>query len=180
MAPSLRLLFSAIASAARDNPTLRLSLRLHFVGTSYAGDRARKTVEPIAREFQIESIVSETTARVPYLQSLRLMQDAAIVLLIGSDDPGYAASKLYPCVMSRRPVLAICHEKSPLHGALSRCGGGRSVALEDEAGMAAAVAWALEAGAAPPPAIDEKELARYSAREMTRRQCEVFNRALGK
>ncbi|EFA71937.1 hypothetical protein CRD_02455 [Raphidiopsis brookii D9] len=128
MSLALRILFLGIQSHRRQHPETWQSVKLHFVGTSYATDnRAVKTVEPMAREFGVDDLVEEYTQRIPYFEALQTLVDSDGVLLIGSDDPSYTASKLYPCVLARKPILAIFHEKSSVVNILKQCQGGECV-----------------------------------------------------
>ena len=62
MRPALRILFGLLQGEIRSQPALTESIKLHFVGTDYATDsRARKTVEPVAREAGVDSLVNERT-----------------------------------------------------------------------------------------------------------------------
>jgi hypothetical protein len=73
-------------------------LRLAFIGTDYAPKgRGRKTVEPLAAEAGIAAQVTEQTDRVAYFVALQSMRVADFVLMIGSDDAQYTASKAAPC-----------------------------------------------------------------------------------
>lgn len=99
-------------------------LRIHFVGTSYASaGRGIKTVEPIANEYGLEGVVVEHTDRIPYSQTLRCLLDADALIVPGSNDPGYTASKIYPYLLARKPMLAIFHENSSVADVIDRVGG---------------------------------------------------------
>ncbi len=182
MARGLRALFGALRSLRRTHPAVE-RLRLHFVGTSYApAGRAEKTIEPLARELGVGDLVQEQTERVPYLQGLALLRDSAAVLIIGSDDPAYSASKVYPCILSGRPLLAILHESSLAGEVIRRCRAGEVVGFaSSEVGddlaerTRQAVLRLLELPAGATPATDWQAFAPYTAREMTRRQCAVFD-----
>jgi hypothetical protein len=187
MWPALRLLFSGLAAALRQEPDLRSNLRLHFVGTSYAPvDRAEKSAAPIAAEFGVDELVEERTGRIPYFEALRGLQDADALLVVSSDSPSYSASKLYPYMFARKPLLAVLHRASPLVQVLRQCKGGEVFRFDpnrrDDKSVAE-MAQALQriyimAQRRIIPEIDEQELQKYSAREMTRQQCEVFDRAV--
>ena len=45
------------------------------------------------------------------------MQDA--LFMPGSDDPAYTASKIYPYLLTRKPLLAIFNAESPALAVLS-------------------------------------------------------------
>ena len=187
MAHALRMLFSAFRELRRCSPELWNDVRLHFIGTSYAPfERARKTVEPIAAECGISELVEERTGRIPYFEALKALRDADALLVIGSDSPSYSASKLYPYMFARKPILAVLHRESPSVPILKQCRAGEVVTFEPgDAGDKSVVelAQAVQriytmAAQQSAPDMDEKELNKYTAREMTRRQCEVFDRAV--
>jgi hypothetical protein len=66
----------------------------------------------LAREAGIEDQVDERPGRIPYLESLQVMLDSDALFLIGSDEPHYTASKVFPYILAKRPLLAIFHEAS--------------------------------------------------------------------
>lgn len=185
MAPALRILFEAVRDVRLAGPDAADRLRAFFVGTDYATDhRARKTVEPVAAQVGVDAVVTEQPGRVPYFQALQLMSDADLLLLIGSDDPQYSASKAYPYLLARKPLVAVIHERSGLVPLLREAatllvtfGDG------DRAAATARLAVGLRALLASLPArvtLSERAAAACSAREMTRRQCEVFDRVVAR
>lgn len=184
MAPALRLLFTAVAEARRRDPEAWSGLRMNFVGTSYApGDRAARTVEPLARACGVGDLVEERTARVPYFEALQLLRQSDAILVVGSDSPSYSASKLYPCLLARRPLLALLHEDSPAVEILQRWCAGPVVRFRpgEMARVTAAMHTALQETLAAEPAADldlTRFAAEHGARAVTARQCEVFDRAL--
>ena len=117
----------------RQQPSLFERVRLHFVGTSYApGDTGKKTLEPLAQAHGVAAVVHEYPARIPYFQALRLLRDASHLLIPGSTDPHYTASKLYPYILSRRPVLAVFHERSSVVDILRDTNAGTAIAFGDQ------------------------------------------------
>ena len=186
MARGLKGLFHALADLRQTDPAAR-AVRLHFVGTSYAPKgRAEETIRPLAVAAGVGDVVSEQTDRLPYLTGLSLLRDADVILIAGSDDPSYSASKVYPCVLARRPVLAVLHDQSPAAAILRSCRAGEVVpfAANDSADSLAArlkplMAEMLLARPSPPP-TDWQAFAPYTAREMTRVQCAVFDQAAEK
>jgi hypothetical protein len=186
MKPALKILFEALKAGIASDPNVFGLLKLHFVGTDYATDaRARKTVEPVAQEIGIRELVSERTARVPYFEALQLMKDANFLILVGSDDPAYTASKVYPYLMSGKPILAVVHERSGLVPLLREARAGVVVTFTD-GGEETAVAQLLAewrrmmTQLEKPHRTNEHVLERYSAREMTVRQCAVFDGVLAR
>jgi hypothetical protein len=110
---ALSALFHHLRELKRADPDLSSKLQVHFVGTSYApAGRSVKTIEPLARRFGVDDLVQEVSHRLPYFETLALYRDGDAVLLIGSDSADYTASKLFNCVLSGQPVLAIFHAGS--------------------------------------------------------------------
>ena len=186
MSFALRTLFMGIQSARLQNPSAWESIELHFVGTSYApGDRSVKTVEPIAQEYGLADLVTEYSHRVPYFEALQIMVDSDAILLIGSDDPGYTASKLYPCILARKPILAVFHEQSSVVDILARCNAGKAVTFK--AGdrpqdltpqILTQLQWIQSLPPEYQPDTNWQAFKPYTAKEMTRKQCEVFDRVV--
>jgi hypothetical protein len=186
MAKALRGLFLALRGLRDAVPEVG-RLRLHFVGTSYApAGLAEETVAPVARDSGVGDLVLERTGRLPYLQGLALLQAADTVLVVGSDDPGYSASKVYPCVASGRPVLAVLHRASAAGAVITDCRAGDVVGFDtadtDDAlasQLAPVLRTHLERPAGARPETDWKAFEPYTAREMTRRLCAVFDHVAG-
>jgi hypothetical protein len=185
MATSLGVLFSSLNRLRREDSKWN-SVRLHFVGTSYApAHRAEQTVMPIATNYGVADMVEEQTTRAPYFESLRLLQDADAILVVGSDSAAYNPSKLATYVFARKPLLAILHHDSPGVQFLRRSGGANLVtflpANPDDSLSEAAQALQqtfVMAKAGLAQNVDQQEMANYGAREVTRRLCEIFNKAL--
>lgn len=113
MHAALRAIFQAVRAGLDRTPETFERLRLHFVGTSYAvNGHAPRRVLAVAHEAGIEPLVDEQPRRIPYLESLQVMIDSDALLLVGSDEPHYTASKVFPYVLAGRPLLALFHEES--------------------------------------------------------------------
>lgn len=116
MARTVRILFSAYRRYLESNghPCVQ-SLHFHFIGTDYApAGLAKPTILPVAKEEGVAQHVSEHCLRIPYFEALHYLSRADTIMILGSDDPGYNASKLHTCLLAGRPVLCIGHESSPL------------------------------------------------------------------
>lgn len=126
MAQAIRGIFSAVSEIRSKI----LNLRMHFIGTSYAGaGRGVKSVEPLAAEFGLQGIVSEHPDRIAYSEALRCLVDADALIIPGSNDPGYTASKIYPYLLAGRPLLAVFHEGSSVISLMASVGGGTAVSF---------------------------------------------------
>lgn len=187
ISPSMAFLCEAICLALQKGTVLHGHLygniRMHFIGTSYApGDSARPTIQPFAEELGLDSRVHEHPQRVPYFTALRLQQEADFLLVPGSADPAYTASKIYPLILARRPLLAVFHEDSSVVPVLRSSGAGHVVTFrtgEDTRVLSERLlaAWTPLLERLPfTPDVDWNALEGHSARQMTRRQCAFFER----
>jgi hypothetical protein len=116
---TLRTLLASVADLRRRRPELANRLRLHFFGTSNtrSGGPAPR-VEPLAISEGVADLVTEHPSRIDYLDAIRVQLDAHALLLLGSSEAHYTASKLFPALASRRPLLAVYHEASSVVGIL--------------------------------------------------------------
>ena len=127
---ALRSFFRALQSTNATN--IRHRLKIHFIGTSYApAGVAKPGILPLAQEYGLSDIVHESCDRVRYSDALRYMQNADALLAFGTNDPSYTASKIYPYLLSRRPLLAIFNENSSVIKILNEVGGGVCIAFNN-------------------------------------------------
>lgn len=131
MEKSIRALFQAIHLASQQHPESASQLRLHFIGTSYSRSENDSPILAAAREYGIESIVDEVPNRIPLSESLQCLLDADSLIVPGSDDPGYNASKIYPYLLAEKPLLAVFHKRSPITELIQKIGGGVSISFEE-------------------------------------------------
>ena len=182
MAFALDALFGALAEARRADPARYARVRLHFVGTSYAeGGRAVPTVAPVAARHGVGDLVEERAHRVRYAEALRILLDADALVVPGSDDPAYTASKIYPYVLARRPLLALFSETSTVVDVVRQARAGTVVTFrlgEPVANVQAALRDAWFSRPLPPVETDWSAFEPYTAKSLAERQAEVFERAL--
>jgi hypothetical protein len=175
----------AFKQGLQEAPDLFSRVRLHFVGTSYAGTSATATIRPMAERLALGAFIQEDTQRLPYFAVLRLLKAADFLLVPGSDNPQYTASKIYPYIMARKPLLALFHEKSSVIEVLQRTQGGEYVTFQSdsdarEIACALLRVWHHFLQRLPFPVnTDWNAFEKYSAREMTRQQCWLFDQVLG-
>lgn len=132
MARALRGFFSALRVARKADPALD-HVRIHFLGTDYAhGAAARPSILPLAESEGVSDLVTETPRRLPYSETLRCLLDADALIIPGSDDPGYTASKIYPYLLAKKPLLAIFHEASSVVSVLRETRAGCCVTFSAE------------------------------------------------
>src|SRR5690606_6857026 len=82
---------------------------LFFLGT---GNYAGKTIADYANEYGIGDWVHERRERYPFLHILNFLSAAYAVMIIGSTEKHYTASKTFQSLLSKKPVFAIFHEES--------------------------------------------------------------------
>ncbi len=73
--------------------------------------------------------MTEHPARLDYFDALQTLADATAVLLMGSSEPHYTPSKVFPAMLSGRPLLAIYHTDSTVCDLLRRFGAPPAVRL---------------------------------------------------
>lgn len=130
MRQALQILLGGLKYGLEQWPEVFEKVRLHLAGTTYApGGKVASTVMPLAQELGIAGHVAEHQERLPYFQTLRLLLDADILVMAGTDDPNYTASKLYPYLLARKPLLVIFHENSPVIQAVGATHGGQCIAF---------------------------------------------------
>jgi hypothetical protein len=150
---ALRAVFEAVRLGLQRSPALFTQVRLHFVGTSYAPDAERMyQVLPLAEEMGLGSYVQEHPPRVPYLDSLQMLVDSHALLLLGSEEPHYTASKVFPCILARRPMLGLFHQASSAATIIRQTGAGAVVTFSSQDPLEGKVEEVLEALSHRPPA----------------------------
>ncbi len=181
--PLFGAVFSAVAKLAAPDEQWVRRLRLNFIGTSNQpnGFGAFKLMA-LAEKYGIGAFVNETPQRVPYLQALDLLANSHALILIGSDELHYTASKIYPALLSGRPILALFHRASSAYEILKRSGGARVIGFEthEELGaMTDAIGDALREIVLTTQAvgsIDRSVVADYEAGAIAARYAAIFDR----
>jgi hypothetical protein len=184
---ALQIIFHALKLGIQTGPEIFCKVRLHFVGTDYAvGERARHTIAPVAESLGLSSYVDEVPQRVPYFEALQLLRDADFLIVPGSDDPQYTASKIYPYILARKPLLAAFNRRSTVCQVLEQTRAG-TVLQFDCGGSPSEYSrpffrlWSKLLHQLPfCPAVDWNAFEPYTAREMTRAQCDLFNRVVSR
>ena len=110
---TLRGVLRAASLLRERRPEMYARLRLHFFGTSNQTDpSADQRVLPVARELGVADCVTEIAPRIDYLDALTVQTQATAILMMGSSEHHYTASKLYPGLLAQRPLLVVFHEAS--------------------------------------------------------------------
>lgn len=183
---TLRAILQAVRSLRDTAPELYARLRLHFFGTTYDPRPTEGLVVPVAREMGVAHLVDEHPARIPYLDALNVLCSADGILGMGSTERHYTASKIFPCILARRPLLAVYHEASSVCDIVRAANAGELVTYSDEAPAetrSGAIAEALQRLVAPggydPARVRWDHFEAFSARNMTRQLAGAFDRVVG-
>ncbi len=133
MLPALRIVLDCLQLGLQEYPAHFERIRIHFIGTSYAPKgQGKPTLKPLADELGLGNQVSEYTDRIGFYESLKTLQNADGLVIIGSDDPAYTASKIYPYVLAKKPLLGVFHPSSSAVEILKTCRAGEVITLEDQ------------------------------------------------
>ena len=179
MQPALSLIFAAFKIGLTEQPAIYNQFRFVFVGTSYAPKgQGEKTIEPVAEREGILGYIREYTDRVPYFEGLSLLLQADLLFIPGSDDPAYTASKIYPYIQAKKPLLGIFHSKSSAKYILEETSAGKVCTLDTNI-----VTIYKELDTLLKSILENKYtnetnwplFEKYSAKEMTKKQVELFN-----
>jgi glycosyltransferase involved in cell wall biosynthesis len=107
-------------------------IKLIFVGTTYGkgvGDKYR--VLPLVQESAIRDMISEYPERVGYFDAIQVLLDSDMIIFPGSLDEGYTASKIFPYILSGKPIFALSHAKSSVAPIIEGCNAGTVVRFEN-------------------------------------------------
>lgn len=168
MQPAARGFFRAWRRAVDENLDTARTLRFEAIGTSYAEDGGQ-TLAPCAAAEGLAARVSEQPRRIGYRAMLEALATSDALVVFGSDDPAYTGSKLYPYLLSGRPVLAILHAASPAVPLLLSVGGAVLVTFDADTSADALAARILQAWFAPAegpraPPLDRQAFEPFTAR----------------
>lgn len=188
MPHSLLVLFTALRLYRDREPERARRFRFHFLGTSYvAPGEGKPSVLPVAEACGVADQVEEIPHRLGHLECIRLQRDADILLLPGSSDLAYSPSKIYPYYLARRPTLALVFKESVMEQLVRDLSFAVVVNFDEneskDAAHAALAHFFDHALAGFPagtlPARNEELFNQhYLAETLTRRQCDLFNRAI--
>lgn len=180
MAEAVTPLFTALREGLQDNATLFKRLHLYFIGTSYAAaGEGIPTIAPIAEQIGVSAYVTEITDRIPFYQTLNTLSEASALFIPGSNDAQYTASKIYPYVLAEKPLLAYFHPASNAVQFLRAVGVGTVFTFDQSKeevidGMKGFLTNTVE-GHQTNLLLNRVVVEQYSARAMTKKQCELFN-----
>jgi hypothetical protein len=132
MRDAVQILFKAFKTGLENEPELFEKIHFHFIGTSYApAGKGTPTISPIAEAENISNYVEEFTNRIGFYESIKQLITADGLIIIGSNDSGYTASKLYPYILAKKQLLGIFNEKSSAAKIMTDCNAGDLISFND-------------------------------------------------
>lgn len=181
----LRALLAGVSMLASRQDVRRL--KIWFVGTSNERrDDAPAIVRPLALAAGVAGIVAEHPPRLAYFDALRVLRDAHAVLVLGSAEPHYTPSRIFPALASRRPIIARLHRASPAWQVLAGAAMSRPIALiaaDSSAPEPPAFAEALTRVLAAPGLVaqhDDAPLAAFTGSALASRVATLLDRVSGR
>ena len=107
-------------------------IRFQALGTSYAkAGSGTRTLAPLVAGLPLEPWVEEAPDRLNYSSALAVLAQSDALVVFGSDDPAYTASKIYPYLLAGRPLLAVVHRRSPVVELIRAVGGAACVTFDE-------------------------------------------------
>ena len=184
---TVRALFRAVNQLRNQTPDPYARLRLHFFGTTYDPTATAGLVMPVALEEGVADIVDEHPRRIPYVDALNVLTSAHGILALGSTLHHYTASKIFPAILARRPLLAIYHEVSTVCDIMRATRAGELVTYGDEeraaqrvGEIAASLEYMLSPGGYDPRAVRLDALRESSAERMSYNIFRTLERLAGR
>lgn len=177
MHKAISAVFKAMRVGLEHQPQKLKNLRFYFIGTSYApAGKGEQTIMPLAKKYGIEDYVIEITDRISYYHTLITQQQADALFIPGSDDSKYTASKIYPCLLTQKPILAIFNKASSAIDVLREYGVKQVYNYDDiTQNQLLGFFTGLVDGDLGSPQYNADAIKKYSAQQMTLLQCKLFD-----
>lgn len=185
MKTALKIIFEALKIGLDKYPDLFSKIKMEFIGTSYAHQNGQKTIEPLAIEMGLQHYVFEIPERISYQESLQKLASASMLIMPGSDDINYTASKLYPYILSKKPILAVFSNTSSVVEVLENTKAGEYVGFSTQKPQILLLAnklvekWKNILQQIPfSPNTNWQAFEPFTAKEMTKKQANFFDKVL--
>jgi hypothetical protein len=175
--------FEALKNGLSGEPELFKKLKFYFIGTSYApAGEGTPTILPLAKQHGVEQYVVEITDRIGYFHALTTLLQANALFIPGSDDSKYTASKVFPYLLTQKPLLAIFNKTSNAVQVLNECSNNATVLTfnNTETNLTEALYPILYnwANSLFEPVKLSANFEKYSSKNLTGKQTELFNKAI--
>ena len=119
--PQSHLFISSFCKAIQTlakNDKLPAKAHFYFLGTGfYRG----KTIADYAKETGLEDRITEYRQRYPFLHIQHFLRKAKGLLIVGSTERHYTASKTFQCLITQNPIWAVFHMESSAAAFLQQC-----------------------------------------------------------
>ena len=182
MRASLVSIFKAFKKGLNEDHDLFKQFQFKFLGTSYApAGKSIKTVKPVAEKMGVGAYVTEQTDRLGYFRSIGKLQGADGVIVPGSDDAGYTASKIYNYMLCGRPMYCVFHSGSSVNNIVKNCKAGYSVTLQDDDDIKYSMFKKFLEDCLDEnwkSSLDLEEFSSFTAEYLTKKQTDFFTRVL--
>ncbi|SEO23360.1 Glycosyltransferase Family 4 [Mucilaginibacter gossypiicola] len=172
--------FEALQTGLKEDREQYIKIKLYFIGTSYApAGQGTATIQPLAKQYGIEDHVVEITDRISYYQTLLTLQQADALFIPGSDDPKYTASKIFPYLLTKNPVLAIFNAASSAIPIMQQYGVEHVYNYDNITNENVFTFFGqLIQHSLKPVEYNADVVKKYSAQEMTLAQCRLFDKII--
>lgn len=181
MRDAVEILFRAFKTGLENEPELFENIHFHFIGTSYAPrDTGAETINPIASKLGVSEYVTEYTNRIGFYESIKQLLSADGLLMIGSNDSSYTASKLYPYILAKKQLLGIFNEKSSAAKIMIDCSAGDLITFNQNDKEAYAILhhYITNVKKSIPISTNFAKFEPYTASFLAKSQAKLFNEVL--
>ena len=117
---------------------------------------------------------------------MQLLIDSDLLIVPGSDDPQYTASKIYPYILANKPLLCVFNENSSVVDIVKKTRSGEVISFNSNEDInyhsenLFSVFNSLLSKIPFKPDTDWESFQKYSAENMTKKICELFDDAICK
>jgi hypothetical protein len=171
--------FKVLKDGLKTNPDLYKRIKLYFIGTSYAASgKGMLTILPLAEKFEVEQNVVELTDRISFYHALNILKQADALFVPGSDNPQYSASKLYPYLLTYKPLLTIFNSNSAVIDILNEFGSIYNYTYDktdDLNGKIHNFLMKILNLKIDPPVYNKTAEEKYTSKNLTEQQCKFFD-----
>ncbi|HNQ26600.1 MAG TPA: glycosyltransferase [Aquaticitalea sp.] len=173
---SISLVFRTFKKLLDTNDTFQ---RCHFwfIGTSSVSEENDiKPIWSLAGQYGLAQYVTEVVHRRPYFEALSLLQKADIIFVPSSNDMNYTASKIYPNILAKKPLLCVSHSNSSMGDIIKELHAGEVVHFDQPDAETHCLKMLSDLMVRIPfePDTDWKKFETFTAKAMTKAQCDFF------
>lgn len=130
---ALEIIFNAFAKGLKQCREKYEDIHFWFIGTSYAQPgMGKQTIKPIADAMGLGTYVTEISDRLPFFETLSLLKRANLLLVPGSTDIAYTASKIYYYALAQKPLMAVFNRHCSVVNFLENVAYGKVVKFDND------------------------------------------------